>query len=218
MVYSYLIRYCPGWIVVVVLAGGAILGEKGVAWASVWESYSAAVSKPAPTAVPRTNRQPYIAVDDPRFHAESFFGYPRRQDPLFDRNPKPSWRPMIVDKPLYDEPAYAPPDCVAPSNRLDPIRKPIYDQPLAILPNDDKPRYNFRFVEAPAYLAPTYNEPTYRAPNYVIRPIIAPSDERPAYDESQIMYNSPEYKAPVYQQDQYMAPREVAPPAIKPPE
>jgi hypothetical protein len=206
--------------------GGEVLQNGNSARASIWQSYSAAVSRPAPVApqsVPeprvRSARQSYIAVDDPRYHAESFFGFPRRQDPMFDRNPKPSWRPMIENKPEYDQPEYDAPDYNAPLNRLDPVRKPVYEQPIAVLPTEDKPRYNFKFVEAPGYLAPTSTAPDYRAPNYVIKPIIAPAySQRPVYDQGAIFYSRPEYQAPVYQPSEYLKPREVAPPVIKPAE
>jgi hypothetical protein len=203
-----------------------IPGKGNDAKGSIWQSYSAAISKPSATAqqsVPaaerRTMRQPYVAVGDPRYHAESFFGFPRRQDPMFDKNPKPSWEPMIENKPVYDRPEYTSPEYTAPHYNLDPVRKPTYERPLYTLPSDNKPSNNFKYVEAPGYLTPTYNAPVERAPNYVIRPIIRPAyDQKPTYDKETIFYNRPEYESPVYRPETYLKPREVAPPVIKPAE
>jgi hypothetical protein len=210
-------------ILLVFSAGGETLLSGGQARGSIWESYAAATSKPdkpAPEFTAEPYRRPVRPVFPPakvsRYDNDSFFGFPRRQDPLFDKNPKPSWRPMTENEPVYDEPAYELPDYDAPYFRLEPVRKPTYEKPFYTLPNDNRPRYDFKYQEAPGYFAPTYNAPVDFAPNFVIKPEAAPVYNRPGYDQSMIHYNQPEYQAPVYRSQEYLKPREVAPPYIKP--
>ncbi|MBN2581217.1 MAG: hypothetical protein JXB10_19705 [Pirellulales bacterium] len=212
-----------GFFILVFIAGDEILPNGGAVWGSIWESYSAVTSRPAaaeasaaPTA--RDARQTY-PVDDPRLHAESFFGFPRRLDPLMDETSKPSWRPMIENRPVYDRPDYTPPDYDAPHFGLDAVRRPAYHVPLYVLPSDNKPHYDIKYAQAPGILAPTYNAPVYLKPGYIIRPYIAPAyDHKPTYEMSTIFYNRPEYQAPVYKPQEYLKPREVPPPYIKPAE
>jgi hypothetical protein len=223
--YRIPIRYFGIFIFSVLSVGLEISRMEIDAQGSAWESYSAATSKPAapdreflPQLPRQTARPAHPSAYSPRYHDETDFGFPRRQDPMFDQNPVPSWQPMIEDKPVYDRPAYDEPDYDAPQYRLEPVRKPTYEMPLAVLPIDDRPRYNFKYEEAPGYLAPTYDAPVDHAPNYVIKPYIAPAYYHPAYNQSDIQYNQPEYQAPVYEPEEYIKPREVPVPYIKPAE
>lgn len=224
-----------GICLVILLATGfavktALLRGSNEGGISIWHSYSATASPTAADhpasdrrdAAPRTyqptGRRLPIATDDPSYHAENRFGFPVRQDPLFDENAKPSWQPFIINRPDYDRPSYDEPNDAGPYLRQDPVRKPVYEKPLYTMPNDDKPRYDFKYIEAPAYVAPTFNDPVYRAPNYVIKPDIAPAYDRPGYDMREIYANRPEYQAPVYEPQEYQKPRELPAPYIKPAE
>jgi hypothetical protein len=168
----------------------------------------------------RWNATPSRALtDSPAYHEENIFGYPIHQDPLYDDDPRPSWSPLIENKPIYDRPTYDVPDTDAPFFRQDPIQKPMYEKPLYEAPIYDRPKYDQLYDQAPAYMKPSYDSPEYRAPNYVDKAYTAPAYDRlPTVDQGSINYDRPEYNAPVWKPEEYRTPREVPPPYIGPAE
>lgn len=148
------------------------------------------------------------------------FGYPTRQDPLFDDGTRLPYQHQHLELPHWNRPSYAAnmPQYVKPSFAQDPIRKPVYQRPLAVAPLDNKPKYNLKNYMAPSLVKPSYEFPTYMdRPNFVIKPAVKPAINRPGYDHSGIRYEPPVYEPPVYTPEEYKPPRFAPSPFIAPP-
>jgi len=148
------------------------------------------------------------------------YGYPRKQDPLFDHGTRLPYEHQHLEKPLYKRPSYASamPQYIKPSYAQEPIKKPMYRMPLATMPLDNKPHYYLKNPLPPSVRKPSWEFPNYlQRPNYVHQPIVKPAENWPAYDKSQIRYPKPEYLPPTYTPQEYKPPRIAPPPYIAPP-
>ena len=178
---------------------------------------SAGADPAAPPRSPATASARQRPQREPPGH---IFGYPTRQDPLFDDGTRLPYQHQHLERPRWNRPSYdtSVPQYVKPSRAQDPIRKPAYQMPLAIEPLDNKPKYTIKNYMAPSDFKPSYEFPTYMdRPNYVIKPNEKPAINRPGYDRSVIFYDRPEYSPPVYTPEEYKPPRYAPSPFIAPP-
>jgi hypothetical protein len=147
------------------------------------------------------------------------FGYPTRQDPLFDNGTRLSYEHQHLERPRWNRPRYDAnlPQYVKPSWAQEPIHKPAYHMPQAFAPLDNRPKYTINNYAPPSDFKPSYEFPTYMdRPNYVIRPIEKPAINRPGYDRSGVFYNRPEYNPPVYTPEAFKPLRYAPSPFIAP--
>ncbi len=168
-----------------------------------------------------TNRRTPGENQPPRNPPAHIFGYPTRQDPLFDDGTRLPYERQHLERPQWNRPRYGTglPQYVKPSRAQEPIRKPMYHMPLTVAPLDNKPKYTIKNYMPPSVFKPSYEFPTYLdRPNYVIRPIEKPALDHPAYDRSGIFYQRPEYRPPVYTPEEYKPPRYAPSPFIAPPQ
>lgn len=175
---------------------------------------------PGPSSRPASTSDAALAEPKlPRERPGQIFGYPTRQDPLFDDGTRLPYEHQHLQRQQWNRPRYgaALPQYVRPSLAQEPIRKPAYQEPLAVKPLDNKPRYTIENYLPPSVMKPSYEHPTYMdRPNYVIQPIEKPARDRPAYDGSGIFYNRPGYNPPVYTPEEYKPSRYAPSPFISP--
>ena len=94
----------------------------------------------------------YAPMPEPSAESErSLYGY-AGDDPLFDRESRPSWTPPTYEKPMFDRPNYSYPSTDVPLYRMEPARAPVVQKPAYVKPNDDKPNNFIENYEGPAYL------------------------------------------------------------------
>ncbi len=186
----------------------------------------ATVDRPPDANRPPPNSEALSDGGQPRAHRPPseppgrIFGYPKRQDPLFDDGTRLPYEHQHLERPSWNRPRYGTglPQYVKPSRAQEPIRKPVYHVPPAIAPLNDKPKYTIRNEGPPSVFKPSYEFPTYlNRPNFVLKPIEKPAFDRPAYDRSGIFYSRPTYNPPIYAPDEFKPPRYAPPPFIAPP-
>ncbi len=204
------------WAYAFMCPAGAVAGG---AWMFAPVERSPAAGAPqAARATPPLGGQPG-ENRPPREPPGHIFGYPTRQDPLFDHGTRLPYEHQHLERPQWNRPRYGAdlPQYVKPSRAQEPIHKPMYHVPLAAAPLDNKPKYTKKNYLPPSVFKPSYEFPTYLdRPNYVIRPIEKPAYDRPAYDRSGIFYQRPEYNGPVYTPDEYKPPRYAPSPFLAP--
>ncbi len=215
-----------------IAASGAVLmlqPFEGGSWAMVQAGGGwmfATVDRPSDAGTPQLRPEsPPPGAQQAEHHRPQerpghIFGYPTRQDPLFDSGTRLPYEHQHLQRPQWNRPHYGTglPQYVKPSRAQEPIRKPMYHVPLAAKPLDNKPKYTIKNYMAPSVSKPSYEFPTYMdRPNYVIKPIERPAYDRPAYDHWGVFYGRPAYNPPVYTPEEYKPPRYAPPPLIAPP-
>ncbi len=218
-------RWLPCVALVVLLFHGLGAGLHSAA-AYAGGAWMFAMNRPVEAVSPPASRQPVAfaaqAADrpsqpEPPAH---IFGYPRRQDPLFDTGTRLPYSHQHTHLPQWNRPRYGSslPQYVKPSLAQEPVRKPMYHKPAVIAPLDNKPKYFIDHYVPPSVSKPSYERPTYMdRPNYVRKPIEKPALDRPGYDRSGIFYGRPAYNPPVVAPEPYKPPRYAPPPWIAPP-
>jgi hypothetical protein len=156
----------------------------------------------------------YSPDEMPRYSNSS-----RHDDPQFDTETRPSWRPQSIEKPMIQRPTYDyPMSFDLPMYRLEPVRKVVIDRPAYDAPEVDPPKYTREYVQGPAEIAPTQASPDYRRrPDYVIHPYNPPAEKAPTVDRSATDYHPDAYQGPVYKPDEYQNERQLPPEYLPPP-